>query len=84
MKKQYDFEIVHTNGDTVEVSFVGVGCNLFSLKNGDLTTQSFTKTLISGVRSYRVLSIKNLGMQSQAEFKAHQCCNDLTQVSTPE
>lgn len=59
-KKQYDFEIITTNGDTINTSFVGFGDNMFSLKSGDLTTQSFSKTLISGVRSYTV-SIKNLG-----------------------
>lgn len=59
-KKQYDFEIITTNGDTIYTSYVGLGDNLFSLKNGDLTTNNFERTLISGVRSYTV-SIKKLG-----------------------
>ena len=81
-KKQYDFEIITTNGDRLETSFVGTGTNLFSLKNGDLTTHGFTKTLISGVRIFRVTSIKNAGMQTKKE--AEGCSCDLKQITNPE
>ena len=83
-KKQYDFEIVYTNGDTLETSYQGVGTNLFSLKNGDLTTNSQTTTLVSGVRSYRVVSIKSLGMQTKKEAEANVCgciVTPVTQIS---
>lgn len=80
-KKQYDFEIITTNGDTLYQSYIGVGNNLFSLKNGDLTTRSFSRTLMSGVRSYRVERIKNLGMQTQAEADADPCGCELIPVN---
>jgi hypothetical protein len=83
-KKQYDFEIIYTNGDTLETSYQGVGTNLFSLKNGDLTTNGQRTTLVSGVRSYRVVSIKSLGMQTEKEADANGCgctVNPVTQIS---
>ena len=82
-KKIYSFEVVHTNGDTINVSYLGLGINLFSLKNGDLTTRSFTKTLISGVRSYRVTSIKSLGLQTEAEMRSQNCCT-LVEIKNEE
>lgn len=82
-KKQYDFEIITTNGDTLETSFIGVGTNLFSLRNGDLTTNSFTKTLMSGVRSYKVISIKARGIETQAEYNANPSGN-LKQITNVE
>lgn len=78
-KKQYDFEIIYSNGDTLETSYVGIGDNYFSLENGDLTTRRRTVTLVSGVRTFRVLSIKTVGMQTQAE--ANTCDCDLKQVT---
>lgn len=68
-KKRYNFEIIYTNGDTTNQSYIGVGTNLFSLVNGDLTTRGKTKTLVSGVRSYRIISINPLGLQSDKEAK---------------
>ena len=72
-KKQYDFELIHTNGDTVETSYVGVGDNLFSLNNGDFKVNGESSALVSGVRSFKVLRIKNLGMQSAAEADNCDC-----------
>ena len=76
--------MVYTNGDTLESSYMGLGTNLFSLKNGDLTTNGQTKTLISGVRSFRVLSIKNLGLETQAEADKRGCGCELVPVTNAE
>ncbi len=72
-KKKYDLEIIYTNGDTLNSSYIGGGDNLFSLKNGDLTTKNFTKTLVSGVRSFRVLSIEKIGKFSKKELESTSC-----------
>jgi len=72
-KKQYDFEIIFTNGDTLNSSYIGSGENFFNLKNGDLTTDGFRKTLVSGVRSYRVLLITKIGKLSKKEMESNYC-----------
>lgn len=82
-KKIYNFEVIHTNGDTIKVSYLGFGTNLFSLKNGDLTTHRFEKTLLSGVRSFRVISITNLGLQTEEEMRTQDCCN-LVEIKNEE
>ena len=53
--------MIYDNGDTVNLSYIGFGDNLFSLKDGDLTTEGYTKTLQSGVRSYKITSIMVIG-----------------------
>ncbi len=60
-KKRYNLEVLYTNGDTSEISYQGYGNNIFSLNNGDLKeTNASGRTLISGVRSFSVLSIEKL------------------------
>ena len=86
-KKQYNFEIVYTNGDTATRSYIGFGDNMFSLRNTDLTTHGFKKTLVSGVRSYRITSIQKLGVMTKADKNAGGCgCGgyDLILVPSPE
>lgn len=60
IKKIYTFNIITTNGDTINTAYSAFGEHLFSLKSGDLTTDNQSKTLISGVRTYTVV-IKELG-----------------------
>jgi hypothetical protein len=79
-KKRYDFEIVYANGDTIYQSYTGVGDNMFSLKSGDLTTQGFSKTLVSGIRSYRLIGIQKLGLQTKKEVAAQGCRCELKLV----
>lgn len=70
-KKQYNFEVIYDNGDTVNLSYVGFGDNMFSLRNGDLTTEGYKKTLQSGVRSYKIISIRVIGKASKKECESH-------------
>lgn len=72
-KKVYNLEVIYTNGDTSNVSYRGLGNNYFTLENSDLKMVK-GKTLISGVRSYRVISIKKLGLQTESELKNEKGC----------
>lgn len=59
-KKQYRFEVTYTNGEVNILTFEGYGENRFSLDNGDLKTAGVS--YVSGVRSFKFLSIINLGV----------------------
>lgn len=68
-KKRYTLEVVYITGEIDTLVFKGLDYNIFRLENCDLKEAhgSYGRTLISGVRQYRVLSIENLGLTEKPE-----------------
>jgi len=69
-KKKYTLEVVYTTGETDTLIFKGLNRNTFRLENCDLKQVyggSNTRTLLSGVRQYKVLKIESFGFTEKPE-----------------
>ena len=69
IKKKYSFQVTYTNGEVDTLVYRGVGNNYFRLKDADLVGgyRGDKYTLISGVRNFTVLSIREYGELQENE-----------------
>lgn len=88
MKKRYTFEVTYTNDKVDTLTYSGIGEHLFVLEHGDIKEvgrgSGNVKSLISGVRAYRVLSIQKLGLQNKKEMQQTGCSCDLKLEPKPK
>ena len=68
-KKRYTLQVMYMTGETDTLVYKGLDRNIFRLENGDLreVIGTSTRTLISGVRQFKVLSIESLGFTEKPE-----------------
>lgn len=81
-KKQYRVEVVYSNGEKEILTYQGIGDNYFTLDHGDLKEAFVKKTLVSGVRSFKILSIIKMGPLKDGE--PCNCTLTLTQKEKAE
>jgi len=86
-KKKYTIEITYTNGDIDTLVYRGIGNNRFRLKATDFI-QIPSHTLLSGVRTFNVLSIKEFGSFKEGDkgwTSINSCgCDGVTLESKPK
>lgn len=59
-KKTYTLKITYFNGQTDTLKYKGMGENRFVLNNGNLILCGFSRTLLSGVRQFKVLDVSDV------------------------
>lgn len=59
-KKEYTFGVIYFNGDHDTIKVVDTGINYFTLKEGDLHQYYRGNAIVSNVRKFSVLSIKEI------------------------